>query len=249
VNSATKEKVAFVTGGTSPIGAAIVRRLSSDGCSVRFTFCSNEEGAQKLARECDASAFQIDFTGVWEPPDMAVDILVNNAGVNLAGKEIVDTPDEEIERSMAINFLAPVRLMREYCKGMRTRGFGRIVNINSGMGLTAPAKRLSYTASKHALRAATRSLAQELAPYQITVNDVCPGPVDSAMFRVKANEAVSSGRFATVEDYLADFVTQVPMGRFITADEVASAVAFLASPLSGACTGLAVRVDGGKLNV
>jgi NAD(P)-dependent dehydrogenase (short-subunit alcohol dehydrogenase family) len=142
-----------------------------------------------------------------------------------------------------------VGVIRNYGRGRRDRGFGRVVTINSGMGLVPPARRLSYGASKHAMRAATRSLAQELAAYGITVNDVCPGPVDSFMFREKAQAAIDTGRFADTAAYLADFLSRVPTGSLILAAEVAAAVAFLAAEDSGSITGVALRVDGGMYNL
>lgn len=240
---------AFVTGGTSPMGSAIVRRFTEAGHEVSFSYHSNASGAKELAAATGAAACPLDFGRDWQPPALDVDILVNNAGVNLATEEIFGTSDEEIELTMRINFYAPVRLIRHYGQGMRDRGFGRIVNINSGMGLVPPARRLSYGASKHAMRAATRSLAQELAAYQITVNDVCPGPVDSFMFRAKARAAVDAGTFADADAYVADFLSRVPTGTLIQAEEVASAVAFLAADDSASITGVALRVDGGMYNL
>jgi NAD(P)-dependent dehydrogenase (short-subunit alcohol dehydrogenase family) len=240
---------AFVTGGTSPMGTAIVRRFTQAGHEVSFSYNSNAVRAKELAAETGARAYALDFSRDWQAPGLDVDILVNNAGVNLATEEIFGTSDAEIETTMRINFYAPVRLIRQYGQGMRERGFGRIVTINSGMGLVPPARRLSYGASKHAMRAATRSLAQELAPSKITVNDVCPGPVDSFMFRAKAQAAVDAGRFPDTAAYLADFLAKVPTGSFILADEVAAAVAFLAAEDSGSITGVALRVDGGMYNL
>jgi 3-hydroxybutyrate dehydrogenase len=231
------------------MGSAIVRWFAQAGHTVSFSYNSNGERAKELAAETGAGAYALDFGRDWQAPDLDVDILVNNAGVNLASSEIFDTSDEEIETTMRVNLYAPVRLIRHYGRGMRTRGFGRVVNINSGMGLVPPARRLSYGASKHALRAATRSLAQELAPYKITVNDVCPGPVDSFMFRAKAQAAVDMGRFADTDAYLADFLARVPTGSLIPADEVAAAVAFLSAEGSGSITGVALRVDGGMYNL
>jgi NAD(P)-dependent dehydrogenase (short-subunit alcohol dehydrogenase family) len=101
---------------------------------------------------------------------------------------------------------------------------------------------------KFALRAMTCSLAQELAPFGITVNDVCPGPVDSAMLRSMGAGAVEEGRYDSVEEYLASVGQDLPTRRLVLPSEVASAVSYLASPESSACTGQAIRVDGGLLN-
>ena len=244
-----RPRSALVTAGTSAIGSAIVRALAAAGDSVTFTYRSKPDAADRLAAECGATACHLDLERDWTPPALDIDVLVNNAGISLSGHAIWDTPDEDLQRSLTVNYLAPVRLIRHYSAGMRERGFGRIVNINSLYGLTAPARTLGYTASKHALRAATRSLAQELAPYGITVNDVCPGPVDSEMVRSRGDVAVAAGRVASIAAYLDEFAARVPLGRLIAAEEIAQAVAFLTGEGSAALTGLAVRVDGGMLNV
>jgi NAD(P)-dependent dehydrogenase (short-subunit alcohol dehydrogenase family) len=131
---------------------------------------------------------------------------------------------------------------------MTNSRFGRIININSRGGLTSPANRLSYAMSKHALRALTQSLANELAPYGITVNDICPGPVDSDMLRDMGTAAVSAGRFSSLDEYLDDVRADMPTRRLVDPDEVAAVAEFLIAPSSGSCNGLALRVDGALLS-
>lgn|GEM_PF-5153906 len=158
-------------------------------------------------------------------------------------------PDADLQRSLTINYLSPVRLIRHYSLGMRERGFGRTININSLYGLTAPAHTVGYTASKHALRAATRSLAQELAPSRHHRERCLPRARRLGDGALAREVAVAAGRVPSIAAYLDEFAARVPLARLIEADEIVSAVAFLAGDASAAITGLALRVDGGMLNV
>lgn len=237
----------LIAGGTGAIGSAIVRRFARDGHRVTFTWAHSAEEAHELAAELDVRSLHLDMLADWNPPDVHVDVLVNNVGVNLSGHGVDAVTDVELQTTFKVNVLGAVRLAQAYLPAMANRGFGRIVNINSLYGLTVPAHRLSYGVSKFAMRAVTSSLAQEFARHGVTVNDVCPGPVDSAMLRAMGQTAVDHGRSASLTAYLADVAREVPIGRLIAATEVAAATAWLASAESGACNGVALRVDGGAL--
>ena len=227
------------------IGAEIVRRLASLDYELHFSYCNSNAEAKALVKETGAHAHRIDYRGSWEPPPIEVDVLVNNAGVNLSGHDYSATTDEELQMTLCVNVLAPVRLCRHFAPGMAERGFGRIVNINSLWGIAAPAMRLSYSMSKFALRAMTGTLAQELASFGVTVNDVCPGPVDTSMLRAMGAAAVANGEFKSIEGYLDSVSHEVPIGRLIDPRDVIDAVVFLLSPGAATWTGQAIRVDGG----
>ncbi len=241
-------RTVFIGGGTGTIGSELVRSFVANGYRVAFSYNRHMDQARALAAEYDLEIYEIDFLSDWTPPTEAPDILINNAGVNLSGHSLEHTTDREIESSTQVNLLAPLRLARQYAPSMIEKGFGRIININSLYGLYAPALRLSYSVSKFALRAMTMTLSQELAPYGITVNDVCPGPVDSDMLRKMGAEAVARGRFTDLQHYLAAVADDVPIKRLISAEDVAAVALFLASDQASACTGQAICVDGGLLN-
>ena len=240
-------KRVFISGGTGTIGGSLVRRFAEDGYDLELTYNTNVEQAHEFESHYGARLHHIDYLRDWQAPESQVDVLINNAGVNLSGLPLAETTDDELRNSFEVNVVAAARLAREFSPGMKQRGFGRIININSLYGLRGPALRLSYAMSKFAMRAMTGSLSQELAPFGITVNDICPGPVNSAMLRRMGERAVEVGRFSDVDQYLAEVGSEVPIGRLIEPSEVAAVAAFLAGPSAAACTGLAIRVDGGML--
>ncbi len=225
-----------------------MERFVSHGDIVEFSYNSRQAEAEALADRYGVNAIRLNFLGSWEPPDTVAEVLINNSGVNLSGHDLAATTDDEVRQSMEVNVIAPLRFARHFVPYMRRLGRGRVININSIYGLAAPRLRLSYAMTKFALRAFTCSLAQELAPHAITVNDICPGPVDSAMLRKMGADAVAAGRYPDLQRYLTAVGNELPLGRLIMAGEVATAAAFLASPAAAACTGLALRVDGGQLN-
>jgi len=241
-------KDVFISGGTGTIGSQIVRSFVESDYRVTFSYNRHHEQALELSRRYNVTAHQINFRSDWQPPKTNVDILINNAGVNLSGHLFNDTSDDEVLISNQVNLMAALRFSRQYAPRMTTKKYGRIININSLYGLTAPPRRLSYSISKFALRALTMTLAQELAPFGITVNDICPGPVDSDMLRAMGAEAVARGRYPSVSAYLEAVGSEVPIGRLITPEEVAAVALFLASDAASACTGQAICIDGGLLH-
>ncbi len=162
-----------------------------------------------------------------------VDILVNNAAVVLARSFLATTPDD-LERVLAVNFLAPFACCQAVAPGMMAKHWGRIINIASHSGLKGSSNRSAYAASKGALIAATRVVAVELAPHGITVNAVAPGPIETEHTRGGHSE---SRRRAWSD--------AVPMGRYGRGDEVAGAAVFLASDQASYITGQTLAVDGG----
>lgn len=239
-------KIAFVTGGSRGIGAAIVRRLAADGANVAFTYVSpsSAEGAQALARELStdgrrALAIQADASdagAVRQAIEQAiaelgpVDVLVNNAGVFITGP-IGEARLDDYERTMDINVRAPFVAIQA-AQAVMPDG-GRIINIGSCLAARAGRPGVAlYSASKEALVGLTQGLARDLGPRGITVNVVHPGPIDTDM-----NPADGA--------HAGDLVAVLALPHYGETRDIAGMVAFLAGPEGRYITGASLAVDGG----
>jgi 3-oxoacyl-[acyl-carrier protein] reductase len=223
-------KLALVTGASRGIGAAIAAQLAKQGAKVVGT-ATTEAGAKKIggrvldvrdAAQCDAL--------IKELGDIA--ILVNNAGItrdNLA----LRMKDAEWDDVMEINLRAVFRLSRAVMRGMMKARWGRIINVTSVVGASGNAGQANYAAAKAGVVGMTKSLARELGSRNITVNCVAPGFIDTDMTRTLPEQS------------RAALLAQIPLGRLGSADEVAAAVAYLASPSAGYVTGAVLHVNGG----
>lgn len=235
---------ALVTGGSRGIGAAIVRRLAADAAMVAFTYAASPGPAENLRAEVSAQggtavaikADSADAQQVTDAVDQAVtalgglDILVNNAGVSTSG--VVESfPLQDFDRMLAVNvrgvFVAIQRAIPHLGTG------GRIVTIGSIFAERVPRPSSAvYAMTKAALAGLTRGLARELGPRGITVNVIQPGPTAT-------DSNPDSGEFA---DAMRQFIA---VGRYGRPEDIASAVAYLASPEAGFITGITWNVDGG----
>jgi 3-oxoacyl-[acyl-carrier protein] reductase len=172
-----------------------------------------------------------------------LDILVNNAGAPQGAdrNEIENVPVEAWDLTMGVNAKGAFLMSRAAVPHMRKAKFGRIVSLSSKAALRPGAKRATYAASKAAILGFTRSLALDLAPFGITVNAVCPGPI-------RTSRAISTNRREYGDDLEIGFrerSKEIPVGRFGTPEEVASMIAYLASDEAAFVTGQAIGVDGG----
>jgi NAD(P)-dependent dehydrogenase (short-subunit alcohol dehydrogenase family) len=164
-----------------------------------------------------------------------IDILINNAGINRLGSidEISSTDFEDV---IQINLLGHFRLTQGLVKGMKARRYGRIVNISSIWSLVSRERRMAYSSTKAAINGLTRAQALELAPYNILVNALAPGYVNTDLTK-KNNTSVE----------LEAIATQIPLGRLAEPSEIAECVAFLCSPKNSYITGQVIAIDGGYL--
>ncbi|HWD23597.1 MAG TPA: 3-oxoacyl-ACP reductase FabG [Burkholderiales bacterium] len=229
-------RLALVTGASRGIGQAIAEQLLKDGAKVLGT-STTEQGARKVpgigkvldvrnAPQCDALIDAIQK----EHGDIA--ILVNNAGItrdNLA----LRMKDADWDAVIETNLRAVFRLSRAVMRGMMKARWGRIINITSVVGASGNPGQANYAAAKAAVVGMTKSLARELGSRSITVNCVAPGFIDTDMTRALSEEQKKA------------LLERIPLGRLGTPQDVAAAVAYLASPAGGYVTGAVLHVNGG----
>jgi len=239
----------IVSGGASGIGLAVARMAVARGARValldRDTVALADAvrllGEAALALECDVS----DAPAVRTAVDRAaqwlggVDALVNSAGID-ALKSLETTSDEEWARVLAVNLTGPMLVCRAALPHLRAAGGGSIVNIASGAGLRPLPNRTAYCASKAAVIMFGKSLAIETAADGIRVNAVCPGAIDTPLFRTSYENADDPERA------LAEIRERYALGRIAAPEEVAEAVLYLSGPGASYITGTALAVDGGR---
>ena len=235
-------KSALVTGATGGIGAAIARALHAQGARVALTG-RREAGLAALAAELGERAFvaPADLSDPAAPAALveavegafgSLDILVNNAGLTRDGLAL-RMGDKDWADVIEVDLTAPFRLARASLRGMMRRRSGRIVSIASIVGVTGNAGQANYAAAKAGLIGMSKALAQEVAPRGVTVNVVAPGFVRTAM-----TDALNDAQKAAL-------MGRIPLGRMGAVEDVAAAVAYLASDEAAWVTGVTLHVNGG----
>jgi len=250
-------KLALVSGSTAGIGRAIATALAHEGARVIVngrTQGAVEDVVAKLRAEtgADILGFAGDLSTAAAAEDLArthpgVEILVNNLGI-FEPKPFEDIPDADWTRFFDVNVLSGIRLARLFLPAMRRANWGRIIFISSESGLQIPTEMIHYGMTKTAQIAVARGLAEAVAGTGITVNSVLPGPTKSRGVSDFV-EVLAKADGKTFEAFEKEFFEKVRptslIKRFAAPEEVASLVAYIASPLASATTGAALRVDGG----
>ncbi len=235
-------RVAIVTGGTRGIGRAISVALAKAGYQVAATYAGNDTAAQQLKEETGIPVFKFDVadfsacaSGVKaiEAALGPVDILVNNAGIT-RDATMHRMSFEQWNAVIQTNLASCFNMSRQVIEGMRTRGFGRIVNIGSVNGQAGQYGQVNYAAAKSGIHGFTKALAQEGAARGITVNAVAPGYVDTEMVR------------AVPADVLEKIIARIPVGRLGKAEDIARTVLFLVADDADFITGSTLSVNGGQ---
>ncbi len=250
---------ALVCGGTRGIGRAAAIALAQAGAQV--TLLARDQGRLEAAHSAlpaaggaKHGALRVDLAdpdraaetlGRWLAGNAPVHILINNAGGPPPGP-LLDAGADELRAGFALHVLSSHRLTQLVVPGMREAGYGRIVNIIS-TSVREPIRNLGVSNTVRAAMAAwAKTLARELAPFGITVNNILPGYTRTDRLRslIDGRARASSTDPGTVE---RGMLAEVPLGRFAEPEEVAAAIAFLAAPAAGYITGVSLPVDGGRI--
>jgi NAD(P)-dependent dehydrogenase (short-subunit alcohol dehydrogenase family) len=240
-------RTALITGGARGIGLAIARRLRDDG--LRVSIADIDAGAVEARRAEGWAADRLDAASAAEVEALAgllggADVLVNNAGIRGPAAPVIEYPPAEWEAVLRVNLTGPFLVARAFAPRMKERGWGRIINIASMAGKTAYPLRSAYAATKWGLIGLTLTLARELGPHGVTVNAVCPGPIENeAMDEVIRRRAEATGR--TAAEVRAEYLARLAIPRMPAEEDVASMVSYLASDASWAVTGQALDVSSG----
>jgi 3-oxoacyl-[acyl-carrier protein] reductase len=234
---------ALVTGASGGLGSAIAKSLAGQGARLAVSGSNVEKldafrsrlGADHVALPCnlsDGAAVDQLVPQALEALAGRLDILVNNAGVT-RDNLLMRMKDEEFEEVIRINLEAAFRLMRAAAKPMMKARFGRLISITSVVGMTGNPGQANYVASKAGLIGMTKSVAQELATRNITVNAIAPGFMTSAM-----TDALN-------EQQRASILSRIPMGAMGSGEDIGAACVYLASREAGYVTGQTIHVNGG----
>ena len=254
-----KGKVALVTGSTSGIGLGIAHALAAEGADIMMNGFGDAAQIEALRAET-ASKFgvRVGYCGadISKPEAIAgmvtqtqkelgsLDILVNNAGIQFVAN-IEDFPTEQWDKIIAINLSGAFHAMKAAIPGMKTKGWGRIINIASAHGLVGSGQKSAYVAAKHGLLGLTKVAAIEEANAGITCNAICPGWVLTPLVQKQLEDrAAKEGK--DIEAVKAEFLAEKqPMRQFSTTEEIGAAAVFLCSDGARTITGIPLSVDGG----
>jgi 3-oxoacyl-[acyl-carrier protein] reductase len=228
-------RIVLVTGAARGIGRAIALTLAQPGLTIYLNDVVLGEEATRTQQEVDAAAVNQGVDRVVKESGR-LDILVNNAGIT-RDNIIVRMKDTEWDAVLGVNLKGAFNCIRAVSKPMIKQRGGRIINISSVVGVMGNPGQANYVASKAGLIGLTKTVARELASRNITVNAVAPGFIQTEMTE------------ALPEAVRQQMLAQIPMGRFGTSEEVAQAVAFLASDAAAYITGQVIHVNGGMLMV
>jgi 2-hydroxycyclohexanecarboxyl-CoA dehydrogenase len=241
----------LVTGGASGIGAATCRRLAAEGARVAVTDV-NVEGARGVAGEVEGAAFELDVSSTESVRSAVqaaetelgpIDVLVNNAGYD-EWSWFTATDEALWQRVLAVNLMGVIACTHAVLPGMQERRRGRIVNVSSEAGRVGSSGSAIYSAAKSGVLGFTKALAIENGRYGITINAVAPGPIETPLLMAAPEALGDIGR--RIVDTM---ISSTNLRRLGHPDEVAAAIAFLASDDASYVTGQSLGVSGGLARI
>ena len=258
MNYQLDNKLCLVTGSTAGIGLAIATALAGEGAEVIINGRTDDRVAEAIEKieakhpKAKLQAFAGDLSLVENVEEVdarfrRLDVLVNNLGM-YEPKPFKDITDDDWRKIIEVNFFSGVRLSRTFLPGMLNRNWGRIIFISSESAVQIPAEMIHYGVTKTMQIALSRGLAETTIGTGVTVNSVLPGPTRSeGVEGFVKNMAAQQGKSAAEveKDFFKNVRPSSLLQRFATNEEVANLVTYVASPLSSATNGAALRVDGG----
>jgi 3-hydroxybutyrate dehydrogenase len=248
-------KTALVTGSTSGIGLGIAKCLATHGANVVLNGFGDVDAAKAEFRDIDAEVgyHPADMSKPGQIADMIeyadgvlghIDILINNAGIQHVAP-VEDFPPDKWDAILAINLTSAFHTTRLVLPGMKTRGWGRIINIASTHGLVASACKSAYVASKHGLVGFTKSIALETATTGVTVNAICPGWVLTPLVQKQVDARALADNTDIEEAKRRLLAEKQPSLQFTTPEQLGELAVFLCSAAADNIRGAAFNVDGG----
>lgn len=252
-------KTAVITGSSSGIGLGIAEGFAAAGLNVMM---NGMDPAEKVAPTCERLSETYGVKIAYEPANMMkpegvkslittaestfghVDVLVNNAGIQFVSP-VEEFPEEKWDAIISLNLSAAFHTSKAVVAGMKSRGWGRIINIASAHGLVASPYKSAYVAAKHGIVGLTKTLALETAEHGVTVNAICPGYVWTPLVEKQIPDTAKA-RGMTEEEVKRDVLLAAqPTKKFVTVEELAALAVFLCSDGANSITGTALPVDGG----
>lgn len=253
------KRSAIVTGSTSGIGLGIAEALAADGCDIMLNGFGEAGAIEKERRRlAEKYGVAVAYNGadMSKPAEIRalaavatdafgkVDILVNNAGIQHVAP-LEDFPEDKWDAIIAINLSATFHLTKALFKGMKDRGFGRIINIASAHALVASPFKSAYVTAKHGLLGFTKTIALEGAEHGVTANAICPGYVKTPLVEKQIPDTAKARGMTEAEVIQKVILEAQPTKKFVTIEEVAALAVFLAGEKAASITGAALQVDGG----
>jgi len=254
-----KGKTALVTGSTSGIGLGIAETFAAQGCNIVINGFGNAAEIETLRDKLEKThGVKVRYDGAdMTKPDTieamlkkavsefdTVDILVNNAGIQHVAP-IDEFPPDKWDAIIAINLVANFHTLRHALPGMKSKGWGRVINIASAHALVASPFKSAYVAAKHGVAGLTKTVALEVAQQGITVNAICPGYVLTPLVEKQIPDTAKA-RGITEQQVINDVLLAAqPTKQFVTVEQVAGLALYLASDQAASVTGAILSMDGG----